>query len=55
MTLEHFKMFALATAVAVAAPTAAAGQQVLPSTVAMPVVSLPTVGTVAAIYDQFKL
>jgi len=55
VTLEHFKMFALATAVAVAAPTAAAGQQVLPSTVAMPVVSLPTVGTVAAIYDQFTL
>ncbi len=55
MTLERFITLALASAIAVATPNAAAGQQSLTPMAAPPVVSLPTAGTVAAVYDQFKL
>ena len=55
MTLERFKMLALASAIAVAAPTVAAAQQPLAPMAGPAVVSLPTAGVVGAVYDQFKL
>jgi murein L,D-transpeptidase YcbB/YkuD len=59
VTIHHLKSAALASAIALAAPAAAVAQQaatppaVVPAT--MPVVSLPTAGSVAAIYDQYKI
>jgi murein L,D-transpeptidase YcbB/YkuD len=55
VTLERFKMLALASVIAVAAPTVAAAQQPLAPMAGPAVVSLPTAGVVGAVYDQFKL
>jgi len=52
---HHLKLIALASAIAVAAPTAAAAQQVGVPFEGTPAVSLPTLGSVGAVYDQFKL
>jgi len=56
VSLKNLKKIALVSAIAAAAPTAAvaAGQVGVPAA-ATPVVSLPTAGAVAAVYDQFKL
>ena len=56
MSLNRFAKIALASAIVAAGPTAAtaAGQAGLPVGAA-PVVSLPTAGAVASVYDQFKL
>lgn len=55
MTLKRFKFFALTSAVAAAVPTALPAQQLAPPISAAPAVSLPTLGSVAAVYDTFKL
>jgi murein L,D-transpeptidase YcbB/YkuD len=49
-------MIALASALAVAGPTAAiAADQALAPVAAAPIVSIPTAGSVSALYDQYKL
>jgi murein L,D-transpeptidase YcbB/YkuD len=54
--LYRFKMIALASAIAGAAPTAAvAADQALVPMAATPLISVPTAGAVSALYDQYKL
>jgi len=56
VSLHRFKMIALASALAVAGPTAAiAADQALAPIAAAPIVSIPTAGSVSALYDQYKL
>lgn len=55
MTLKRFKIFALSSAIAAAVPTALIAQQPATPIPAAPAVSLPTFGSVGAVYDTFKL
>lgn len=55
MTLKRFKIFALSSAIAAAVPTALPAQQLATPIPAAPAVSLPTFGSVGAVYDTFKL
>ena len=55
VSIHRLKSVALATAIAVAAPAAAVAQQAVMPAAAVPGVSLPTAGSVAAIYDQYKM
>ena len=54
MNIHRLKSVALASAIALAAPAAAFAQQVA-APAPLPGVSLPTAGSVAAIYDQYKI
>lgn len=55
MNIHRLKSVALTCAVALAAPAAAIAQQASVPAPAVPSVSLPTAGSVAAIYDQYKM
>ncbi len=55
MNIHRLKSAALASAIALAAPAAAIAQQAAVPVTGAPAVSLPTAGSVAAIYDQYKM